>query len=326
MTWLGLSCGTQLRRKSGLGSPVAKTGSRPSTNSSTVRQPLSSNQTTRSREENNSNKGNQGSLRKVAIRNEIVDHPSPNQRKTLPAIPMTPAVIPVWASPISRAEASGPTYHQCHGFQRKPTKAERQTGNAPAAAAESTKPTFVPNTARQTHLNRTPAIAVAAMTANKLNDQGHSTCSSKKTSHPPLISNSTGEAGRYGVRIGKLRKPNLICNVERDTTAPNCLKIKSHSGRSGSDVKPIPMRHRETGFGAYRPWSPCMKHTRQHAASQSTNQLRCNEHLYITEPTQETQIAPQTSSHLHPGSQWPSDDVCKGEPKGKSLGSVFWTP
>jgi len=30
---------------------------------------------------------------------------------------------------------------------------------------------------------------------------------------------------------------------------------------------------------------PCMKYTWQHAASQSTNRLRCNEHLHITEPT-----------------------------------------
>jgi hypothetical protein len=91
------------------------------------------------------------------------------------------------------------------------------------------------------------------MTANKLNAKSHSTRSSKKTSLPLSISNSTGEAGQYGVRIGKLGKPSLICNLERDTTALNRLKIKSHSGRSGSDVKAIPMRHRETGFGAYRP-------------------------------------------------------------------------
>jgi len=232
---------------------VAKTGSTHSTNSSTARRPRSSNRTTRSPEDNSSNKGKQGSLRKVAIRNVISDHPSPNLRKTLPAIPITPAVIQNRASPISPAEAAGPTYHQRRGFQRKPTKAERQTGNAPPAAAETTKPTFVPNTARQTHLNRTPAIAAAAMTANKLNAKSHSTRSSKKTSLPLSISNSTGEAGRYGVRIGKLGKPSLICNLGRDTTAPNRLKIKSHSGRSGSDVKPISMRHRETGFGAYRP-------------------------------------------------------------------------
>jgi len=137
-----------------------------------------------------------GSLRKVAIRNVISDHPSPNLLKTLPAIPITPApVIQNRASPISPAEAAGPTYHQRRGFQRKPTKAERQTGFSPAVAAETTKPTFVPNTARQTHLNRTPAIAAAAMTANKLNVKSHSTRSSKKTSLPLSISNSTGEAG-----------------------------------------------------------------------------------------------------------------------------------
>jgi len=150
------------------------------------------------------------------------------------------------------AEAAGRTYHQRRGFQRKPTNAERQTGNALAAAVETTKPTFVPNTARQTHLNRTPAIA-AAMTANKLNAKSHSTHSSKKSILPLSISNSTAEAGRYGVRIGKLGKPSLICNLGRDTTALNHLKIKSHSGKSGYDVNTIPMRHRETGFDAYRP-------------------------------------------------------------------------
>jgi len=115
------------------------------------------------------------------------------------------------------------------------------------------------------------------MTANKLNAKSHFKRSSKQTSLPLSISNSMGEAGQYGVRIGKLGKPSLICNLGRDTTAPNRLKIKSHSGRSGSDVKPILRWHRETGFGAYRPWSPCTKHTRQHAASQSTNRLRCND-------------------------------------------------
>jgi len=99
---------------------------------------------------------------------------------------------------------------------------------------------------------------------------------------------------------GSLRKPkgkpamhslwqrtpqNLICNLGWDTTAPNRLKIRCHSGRSGSDVKPISMWQTETWFGAYHPWSPCMKYTRQHAVSQSTNRLRCNEHLYIAEPT-----------------------------------------
>jgi hypothetical protein len=63
----------------------------------------------------------------------------------------------------------------------------------------------------------------------------------KKTSQPLSISNSTGEAARHGVTIGKLGTPSLICNLGRDTTALNHLKIKSDSGRSGSDVKPIPL-------------------------------------------------------------------------------------
>jgi hypothetical protein len=141
----------------------------------------SSHRTTRSSEDNTTNIVKQWSLRKALIRNIISDHPSPNLRKTLPAILITPAPgIQNRASPISAAEAAGPTYHQRRDFQRKPTKAERQTNNAPAAAAETIKPTFVPNTARQTHLNRTAAIAAAAMTANRLNAKSHSTNSSKK--------------------------------------------------------------------------------------------------------------------------------------------------
>jgi len=42
-------------------------------------------------------------------------------------------------------EAAVPTSHQCRGFKRKFTKAKRQTGNALAVAAETTKPTFVVN-------------------------------------------------------------------------------------------------------------------------------------------------------------------------------------
>jgi len=189
----------------------------------------------------------------VATRNVISDNLSPNLRKTLPAIPIIPApVTQNRASPISSVEAVVSTYHQRRGSQRKSTEAERQTGNALAVAAETTKPSFAPNTASQAHLTRTPAITVA-MIANKSSAKSHLTCSSKETSLPLSISNWTAEAGRDGVRLGELRKPSLICNLGRDTTAPNRLKIKSHSGRSGSDVKPIPMRHRETGFGAYHP-------------------------------------------------------------------------
>jgi len=175
-----------------------------------VRRPRSTNRTTKSPGDSNS-KGKQGSLRKAAIRNEIFDHPSPNLRKALPVIPTIP-VIQNRASPISPAEAAVPTGHQGRGFQKKSTKAERQTGNALAAEAVTTKPTSVPNTPSRTHLSRTSAIT-AAMTANKSNAKSHSTRSSKKTSLPLTISNSTGEAGRYGVRIGKLGKPSLICNL-----------------------------------------------------------------------------------------------------------------
>ena len=161
---------------------------------------------------------------------------------------------------------------------------------------------------------------------NKLKAKSHSTRSSKSTILPLSISHSTGEAGIYGIRIAELGKQSLMCNLGRDTTTLNSLKIKSHSGRSGSNVMPMLMWHRDSRFGAYRPGSPCTKPAQQHAAGQSTNRLQCKEHPYITEHTQETRIAAWTSIHLHPGSQWPVDDVWKGEPKGKSLGSVFWTP
>jgi hypothetical protein len=74
------------------------------------------------------------------------------------------------------------------------------------------KPTFEPNTASQTHLNRTPAIT-AAMMANKSSAKSHSTRSSKKTSLSLSISNMMGEAGQDGVRIGTLGEPGLICNI-----------------------------------------------------------------------------------------------------------------
>jgi hypothetical protein len=51
------------------------------------------------------------------------------------------------------------------------------------------------------------------MTANKSKTKSHLTPSSKKTSLPVSIPNSTGESGRYAVRIGKLRKPSLIRNL-----------------------------------------------------------------------------------------------------------------
>jgi len=57
------------------------------------------------------------------------------------------------------------------------------------------------------------------------------------------------------------RPQNLICNLGWNTIAPNRLKIKSYSGRSGSDVKPKSMWRTGTWFCAYHPWSPCMKYT-----------------------------------------------------------------
>jgi len=85
----------------------------------------------------------------AAIRNATSDHSSPNPRKRLPLIPII-LIIPTIplpgiqdrSSPISPVEAAVPTYPQRRGFQRKSTKAKRQTGNALAAAAETTNPTL----------------------------------------------------------------------------------------------------------------------------------------------------------------------------------------
>jgi len=85
----------------------------------------------------------------AAIRNATSDHSSPNLRKRLPAIPII-LIIPTIplpgvqdrSSPISPVEAAVPTYPQRRGFQRKSTKAKRQTSNALAAAAETTRPTL----------------------------------------------------------------------------------------------------------------------------------------------------------------------------------------
>ena len=159
-------------------------------------------------------KGKQGSFRKAGLRNVIFNHPSPNLQKSLPVIPLIPT-IPVFqnrASPISPVEAVVPTSHQRRGFQRKSMKAKRQAGNALALAVETTKPIFVPNTARRAHLNRTSAIT-AAMTANKSSAEGHSKRCSKKTSLLLSVSNSTREGGQSGVRIGEHEQPSVLSNL-----------------------------------------------------------------------------------------------------------------
>jgi len=64
------------------------------------------------------NKGKQGSLRKAAIRNVIFDHPSPNLRKTLPAIPIIPApVIQNRSSPRCPVEAAMSTIYSAVAFK-----------------------------------------------------------------------------------------------------------------------------------------------------------------------------------------------------------------
>jgi len=287
MTRHGRACGRHLRLKSELESAVAKSCVTHSTNYLTLGRPRSSNRTTWCPVHSNG-KGKQGSLRKAAIRNIIPYHPSPNLRKTLPVSPII-ATIPApvnqnRASPISPVEAAMPASHQRHGFQTKSTKAEMQTGNAPSVAAQITKPTFVPNLASRTHLTRTPVIT-ALMKANKLSAKSHSTCSSSKTSLHLSICNSTEEAGQYGVRIGEFEKLSGVSHLGQDTTTLNRVHFKSHFGRSGPDVKPIPMQHKETRCGTYLPWSPCMEDTRQHAVCQITNRLRCNKDFYITQPT-----------------------------------------
>lgn len=190
------------------------------------------------------------------MRNIFSDHASPNLRKTLLASPII-ATIPApvnqnRASPICPVEAAMPASHQRHGFQTKSTKAEMQTGNAPTVAAQIIKPTFVPNLASRTHLTTTPVIT-AAMKGNKLSAKSHSTCSSSNTSVYLSICNLTGEAGQYGVTIGEFEKLSRVSHLGQDTTALNRLHFKSHFGRSGPDFKPIPMQHRETRCGTYRP-------------------------------------------------------------------------
>jgi len=67
--------------------------------------------------------------------------------KTTKAIGLLPTLpipgIQNRSSPIAKpSEGSHANYKQHCGFQRKSMKAERQTGNALAAAAENTKPTL----------------------------------------------------------------------------------------------------------------------------------------------------------------------------------------
>jgi len=70
--------------------------------------------------------------------------------KTTKAIGLIPTIpipgIQIRSSPIAKPSGgSRANYKQRRGFQRKSTKAERQTGNALAVAAETTKPTVVLN-------------------------------------------------------------------------------------------------------------------------------------------------------------------------------------
>jgi len=58
----------------------------------------------------------------------------------IPAIPIPG--IQNRSGPMIPFQAPVPTYHQLRGFQRKSTKADRQTGNTLAVAVETTKPTF----------------------------------------------------------------------------------------------------------------------------------------------------------------------------------------
>ena len=85
----------------------------------------------------------------AAIRIATSDHSSLNLRTTLPAFLIIPTIpipgIQNRSSPICPVEAAVPTHHQRRGFQRKSTKAERQTGNALTVAGEATTPTVVLN-------------------------------------------------------------------------------------------------------------------------------------------------------------------------------------
>jgi len=104
-------------QKSDLGSPQAKTRSRHSTNSSTVRRPRPSDRTTQSPADSNS-KVSMEDLRNAARRTETSDPPSPNLRQTLPAIPIIPSpVIQTRSSPIRPVEAAVPTIYSAVAFE-----------------------------------------------------------------------------------------------------------------------------------------------------------------------------------------------------------------
>jgi hypothetical protein len=130
-----------------MGGPAARTSDESQTldlqrNPSTVRRPRSSNRTTRSPGDNSSNQGKQGSLRKAAKKNLISDYPSAENTSGNSNNSGTGKLQSVKSNKTSGGNRAN--YRQRLGFQRKSTKAERQTGNALAAAADTTKPYMQP--------------------------------------------------------------------------------------------------------------------------------------------------------------------------------------
>jgi hypothetical protein len=129
---------------------------------------------------------------------------------------MIPAlVIQNRTSPICSGEAAVPNYHQHNGLQKQYMKAERETGNILAVAAETRIPTFAPIMASRTRLSRNTLIP-ATIIANKVCAYSHYARSNPRTIPPLSISNLTGESAQSAGWIGYLGKPNL-CNIGFDT-------------------------------------------------------------------------------------------------------------
>ena len=249
--WHGQACHTYPRWNSDQVSAAAKTDWTHLTNSLTMRMLQSSNQTIIIPDNINS-KCNWETLRKAVIRHATSSHLSLNLWNTLLVIliiPIIPTIlvpgIQHQARPICPVQAAVPTDPQWCGFQRKSMKVEWQTANAPAPALETAQSTSVPNIPSQTDLTRTPAKTVT-ITTNNLSAKSYLIRCSKPIGRFLWISNSAEEAAQCRVRIAGLGKPSLIRNLGWNTTTPYSIKIKRHSWRLGSDVKPISTLYGET--------------------------------------------------------------------------------
>jgi len=105
-----------------------------------------------------------------------------------------------------------------------------------------------------------------------------------------------------------------ISNNSKVFSTRNSKSVKSNKPRGSrhGNLSPVPWLSKEVHESQGKPAVHLLLllrppnlswgiYTWQHAASQCTNQLRCNENLYFVEPTQETRPATRTSFHHHPG-------------------------